>query len=221
MGLASPCQDEHQPLRNVALELGGKARVLDGLLDERERLEQPAWAEPAAMGDESSLALEMWTRAERPHRLLAADPAGLSCGNAVQLGEMSPECRKCKRRLYSCGGEARKLAKRLLRFAAAHLVDEGLDRDFGAVAHDCVDVLMADPAPPRGEQSELGDLGARHGLIRAKPRRQMGPGLRIDAEARFVELLVDQVGDGALVSIARDRCGRGVSLNNLRKAELG
>ena len=69
-GVPSPRQRQHQPLGDGALEIWIEARALHRVLNERQRFEQPLGPEPAAVGDEGLLALEMRTRPKRPQRLL-------------------------------------------------------------------------------------------------------------------------------------------------------
>ena len=113
------------------------------------------------------------------------------------------------------------LAKRVLGLPAAHVKDEILDRDLGAVADDRVDVVGADASLAACEERKLGDFGARHGLVGAEPRHEIGACVAVDLEIRLVELLVDQVTDRALVAVARQRRRRLVALEQFAQSGVG
>ena len=71
------------------------------------------------------------------------------------------------------------------------------------------------------EQRKLGDLGPRHGLVGAEPRHEIGARVAVDLEVCLVELLVDQIGDRALVAVARQRRGRLVALEQFAQTRVG
>ncbi len=83
------------------------------------------------------------------------------------------------------------------RIAATRRVDEILERNLGGIANDCRHVVMGDRALPAAlsVERELRDLRAGHGLIGAETSHQIGLGLRIDAQARALQLRVDDAGE--------------------------
>ena len=83
--------------------------------------------------------------------------------------------------------------QRRLRIAAAHRIDEILERGLGGVADDRLDVVVADDALAALRiERELDDLRARQRLVGAEPRHQIVARLAVDAEPGLGKLGVDQ-----------------------------
>src|SRR6476659_3874518 len=92
--LCSRClvmQRQDEPLGKILLEIRMKARVLDRVLNQRQRAEQPLSTPFATMCDEDRLALEMRARPERLHGLLGAGAPGSRRREAVQLEKVPRE----------------------------------------------------------------------------------------------------------------------------------
>ena len=212
---------EHQALGKGVLELGIEPRAFDGILDKRQGFEQAARAKAAAMRNEGALAFEMRTGPELTHRLLYRPARGLHRGDAIEVGEMPAERRESGLRVGAAGRKSVQFAQRPIGVTAAHLVDEFLHRDLGAIANHGVDVLFADAALAGGVQRKLGDLGTRQRLVGAEMGSEISATTPNQFKAGARQLLIDQIGNGALVAVARDRRRSGVTFEQFAQGLVG
>ena len=181
------------------------------------RCDKPASAEPAAMGEELGLALEMRTGPERSHCLLR----GLRGSHLVQLGEVAGESDQRRLGFGAGGSETLQLAQHRGRIAAARGVDERLERGLSRVTDNRLDVVMGDFGSALRIERELDHLRAGERLVGAEPRHQIAPRLAIDAKAGLGELDVDERGETALVAIAGKRRRLPVFLEQFAQGRIG